>query len=39
VGFDDMVRLDVQYLEEWSLTTDVRILLRTIPVLIRGSGM
>jgi exopolysaccharide biosynthesis polyprenyl glycosylphosphotransferase len=39
LSFDDMVRLDVQYLEEWSLTTDVRILLRTIPVLIRGSGM
>lgn len=39
LSFDDMVRLDVQYLEEWSLTTDVRILLRTIPVMIRGSGM
>jgi exopolysaccharide biosynthesis polyprenyl glycosylphosphotransferase len=39
LSFDDMVRLDVQYLEEWSLTTDLRILLRTIPVMIRGSGM
>ena len=39
LSFDDMVRLDVQYLEEWSLVTDVRILLQTIPVLIRGEGM
>ncbi|MDB5107080.1 MAG: exopolysaccharide biosynthesis polyprenyl glycosylphosphotransferase, partial [Candidatus Binatus sp.] len=39
LSFDDMVRLDVQYLEEWSLATDVRILFQTIPVLLRGGGM
>ncbi len=39
LSFDEMVRLDVQYLEEWSLATDVRILFRTIPVLLRGGGM
>jgi lipopolysaccharide/colanic/teichoic acid biosynthesis glycosyltransferase len=39
VSFDEMVRLDVQYLEDWSLTTDIRILFRTIPVLLRGEGL
>jgi exopolysaccharide biosynthesis polyprenyl glycosylphosphotransferase len=39
LSFDDMVRLDVQYLEDWSLATDVRILFQTIPVLLRGEGL
>lgn len=39
VSFDEMVKLDVQYLEDWSLTTDLQILFRTIPVLLRGGGL
>jgi len=39
ISFDDMVKLDVQYLEDWSLTTDIRILFRTIPVMLRGEGL
>jgi len=39
VSFDEMVKLDVKYLEDWSLTTDIRILFRTIPVLLRGEGL
>jgi lipopolysaccharide/colanic/teichoic acid biosynthesis glycosyltransferase len=39
VSFDEMVKLDVQYLEDWSLATDIRILFRTIPVLLRGEGL
>ena len=39
VSFDEMVKLDVKYLEDWSLTTDIRILFRTIPVLLRGEGV
>ncbi len=39
VSFDDMVRLDVQYLEEWSLANDLRILARTLPILLRGDGV
>ncbi|MGC1400215.1 sugar transferase [Candidatus Binatus sp.] len=38
VSFDEMVKLDVQYLEDWSLSTDIGILFRTIPVLLRGEG-
>jgi exopolysaccharide biosynthesis polyprenyl glycosylphosphotransferase len=36
--FEDMVRLDIYYIENWSLWLDFKILLRTIPVVLFGSG-
>lgn len=39
LSFDEMVRLDVQYLSNWSLGSDLRILMRTLPVLLRGEGV
>ncbi len=36
--FDDMVRLDIYYIENWSLWLDFKIMLRTIPVVLTGSG-
>jgi exopolysaccharide biosynthesis polyprenyl glycosylphosphotransferase len=38
LGFDDMVRLDLEYLNSWSLTWDLKILLRSIPVVLQGQG-
>jgi exopolysaccharide biosynthesis polyprenyl glycosylphosphotransferase len=38
LGFDEMVMLDLYYIENWSLGLDVRILLRTIPAVFRGRG-
>lgn len=38
LSFDDMVRLDLQYLEDWSFLGDLKILARTVPALLRGSG-
>ena len=38
LGFDDMVRLDLQYLNGWSLTSDLKILFRTIPAVLQGQG-
>ena len=35
LSFDQMVTLDIAYLEQWSLWLDLRILLKTIPVVLR----
>jgi len=36
--FDDWVKLDVQYIDNWSLGLDLGILLRTVPVVLFGKG-
>jgi lipopolysaccharide/colanic/teichoic acid biosynthesis glycosyltransferase len=38
LGFDDLVRLDFFYLENWSLMLDVSILVKTIPAVLAGRG-
>ena len=38
VGFDDWIKLDLQYIDNWSLASDIGILARTIPVVFRGTG-
>jgi lipopolysaccharide/colanic/teichoic acid biosynthesis glycosyltransferase len=35
IPFDEMVNLDYLYVTDWSLTNDVRLLLRTIPAVVR----
>jgi exopolysaccharide biosynthesis polyprenyl glycosylphosphotransferase len=36
--FKDWVRLDLEYIDRWSLWLDVEILLRTLPAVLRGTG-
>jgi exopolysaccharide biosynthesis polyprenyl glycosylphosphotransferase len=36
--FKDWVRLDLEYIDRWSLWLDISILVRTIPVVLAGSG-
>jgi lipopolysaccharide/colanic/teichoic acid biosynthesis glycosyltransferase len=36
--FDEMVMLDLYYAENWSLLLDLKILLRTIPTVLLGTG-
>ena len=36
--FDEMVLLDIYYIENWSAAMDTEIFLRTIPKIIFGSG-
>ena len=36
--FDDLVRLDFYYLENWSLWLDITILVKTIPAVVARRG-
>jgi len=36
--FEEMVKLDLVYIENWSLLSDLKIILRTVLVMIRGDG-
>jgi lipopolysaccharide/colanic/teichoic acid biosynthesis glycosyltransferase len=36
--FDDWMRLDLEYIDNWSLWLDCKILLKTIPAVLRGTG-
>jgi exopolysaccharide biosynthesis polyprenyl glycosylphosphotransferase len=38
VPFNDMVRLDLHYVRNWSLGLDLEIILRTIPAVIANRG-
>ena len=37
--FDDWVKLDLEYIDNWSLWLDFKILLKTIPAAFKGTGM
>ena len=36
--FDEMVKIDLYYIENWSLLLDAKIMLLTIPAVFRGDG-
>ena len=36
--FEEVVRLDMRYIETWSLTEDFKIIAKTIGVVFKGSG-
>jgi lipopolysaccharide/colanic/teichoic acid biosynthesis glycosyltransferase len=38
LSWDEAIRLDLQYVENWSLTVDLVILMRTAMAVMRGSG-
>ncbi len=38
LSFDEMVLLDIYYIENWSLWLDLKILLRTVPQVLFGNG-
>ncbi len=38
LAFDEEVRLDIWYIENWSFWLDLRIILRTIKVVLLGGG-
>ena len=38
IGFEEWVRMDLDYIDRWSLGLDILILLKTIPAVFKGPG-
>ena len=38
VSFQDWMKLDLSYIDNWSLLLDLKILLKTVPVVLLGKG-
>ncbi len=38
IPFQEMIKLDYLYVAEWSLWNDIKLLLRTVPVILLARG-
>ncbi|KJB86202.1 hypothetical protein AZ66_20235, partial [Paenibacillus sp. E194] len=38
ITFDEWVKLDLYYIEKWSISLELKILIKTIPVVLKGEG-
>ena len=38
IPFEKWMELDMQYIDQWSLWLDMKILAKTIPAVLKGSG-
>jgi lipopolysaccharide/colanic/teichoic acid biosynthesis glycosyltransferase len=38
IDFDNWMKLDMEYIDNWSLFLDLKILFKTIPVVILARG-
>ena len=36
--FEEVVKLDIKYIANWSLGLDIKIICKTIAVVLKGSG-
>jgi lipopolysaccharide/colanic/teichoic acid biosynthesis glycosyltransferase len=37
-SFDRWIQQDLEYIDNWSLVLDLKLLLKTIPAVLRGTG-
>ena len=38
LSFEEMVKLDLEYLRNWTPSRDFKVLLKTVPVVLQGTG-
>ena len=36
--FDEWIKMDLEYIDNWNLWLDLKIFMKTIPVVLKGSG-
>ena len=36
--FEEVVHLDTEYIRNWSIRLDIKILLKTVAVVVKGQG-
>jgi exopolysaccharide biosynthesis polyprenyl glycosylphosphotransferase len=39
IDFSEWVKLDLEYIDGWSLALDMKIIVKTIPAVLKGTGM
>lgn len=39
IAFEDWMKLDLEYIDTWSLSQDFKIILKTIPAVLKGTGV
>lgn len=37
-SFDEWVKLDLEYIDHWALGLDTKIIMMTLPAVLKGSG-
>ena len=37
--FDEWVKMDLEHIDNWNIWLDIKILLKTIPTIMKGSGL
>ena len=38
IGFDDWMRMDLHYIEQWSYWLDIKLIWKTIGVVLKSDG-
>ncbi len=38
INFDEWMKMDLEYIDNWSIWLDLKILLKTIPIVLSGKG-
>ena len=39
VSFEEWMELDLYYIDNWSLWMDMKIIMKTMPAVVRGTGI
>ena len=38
IKFKDSIKLDLEYIDNWSFKIDIYIIIMTLPIIVKGTG-